>query len=135
MTKDEARKALLFAPDVQSVKSEAIDAFERSAVAEALQPRDPAPGLADVEAFIRRLAAEDRGTGALCPDDLAAIADELDRLRGGIRSIRESLDQMLYIEPKGGQHAVRSPRRPLVPSERRELEELRDIARKLGGEP
>jgi len=87
MTKAEARKALLFAPDVQSVKSEAIDAFERAAVAEALQPRDPEPGLADVEAFIRRLSAEDWGTGALCPDDLAAIADELDRLRALVRKL------------------------------------------------
>jgi hypothetical protein len=64
-----------------------------------------------------------------------AIADELDRLRGGLRSIGESLDCMLYVEPMGGQHAVRPPRRPLSPSERGELEELRALVRSLGGEP
>jgi len=103
MTKAEARKALeivisewagfeLAVFHGENVLA-AIDAFERAAVAEALQPRDPAPGLAEAERWLKR-EAHDEDVLSLAPRAIV-IADELDRLRGALAKAQSNYSTRL----------------------------------------
>ena len=72
---------------------EAIEAFDRACVEEALQPRDPAPELAEAEKWLR-IGVPD---GFTIPEalNMSVIAAELDRLRGQVARQAEALDDLI----------------------------------------